>query len=657
MNEHNEKSSVLTGIESQMLRAFESYSRNSNPGKSEEAIIKIQKLYFDILKYQKPLVINGVKINLNSEVWDFSKLIPDGKNRGYIYHFNMKNSKRVFEHGMNEFRVAIRLYALLLIDGQEIHKGNNNGKFNTAKAFLFYCEDNYVYSINDINLDIIKNFCETGKLTYNGFVKKKRLLGAFIRFIADITDTQIPYDINSYLVEADVNKVNANIENNKTPLLSDDFYNIFVTTLYEKYYKERNSREKGLLGLLFILTQTGLRVNEVLMLTSDSLETIKEDALTLYCLNYRSTKNARGGSHYSQNKIAINEKTARIFNSLLERYDNVRINKKTNKLVPSNNKKLNYEYTPRELFQTHSSFCIKNAKKLGLINAKCSEEFCGKYVFNRLSRKPVKGKSFSYQCYINKDINVGDTISYPIFRQFRVYYATYLHNIGVSDIMISNMLGHTTINLVGYYVRQKHPIQEDIDYSKELLEEIITDDLEILGDKGRYYKDKINEIINNNSFNIKTDLDEIINCICNEMPIRMKSCGFCIKSNKGRSCDYDANTDEFKCAYGCCLNHCHLYYDLPNIYKKCIEQEKIIMMNDKNGFINYSQKECFKLESIINRELVPELKALEKEIILKGAEHIISRHKSMKPIIGKLNEIKRSVELWKKLINNHTKRI
>lgn len=243
-------------------------------------------------------------------------------------------------------------------------------------------------------------------------------------------------------------------------------------------------------------------------------------------------------------------------------------------------------------------------------------------------------------------IQEGDIISIPTIRQYRVYFASEMRERGIDDRTVSFLLNHNSSEMWGYYTRPKHEVQEDIDFSKEIVSEIVKDDVNILGPKGDAIKNKINGIIADNKFNVDIGLDAIIEKVCGEVPIRAKEGGFCIKSNPRRECRHDAKTDEFLCAYGCCPNHCHMYFMITVTYHKFKDLVKLVEYNTEQGFINQFQKEMFKLEATINHELLPEIEDLLKEVSQKGIEKIFERHPSIKPIYNNISAIMEETNLW-----------
>lgn len=135
--------------------------------------------------------------------------------------------------------------------------------------------------------------------------------------------------------------------------------------------------------------------------------------------------------------------------------------------------------------------------------------------------------------------------------------------------------------------------------------------------------------------------------VCNEMPIRAKEGGFCIKSNPRRQCRHDANTDEFLCAYGCCPNHCHFYFAASITYQKCLNIKKCVDYNLEQEYINQAQKELYKLEAIITQELLPEMIELENEINKKTGDKVKELHPDLTYLVDNLEKVKEEINVWK----------
>lgn len=121
-----------------------------------------------------------------------------------------------------------------------------------------------------------------------------------------------------------------------------------------------------------------------------------------------------------------------------------------------------------------------------------------------------------------------------------------------------------------------------------------------------------------------------------------------MKSNPRRECRHDAQTDEFMCAYGCCPNHCHMYFMLPISYEKVKTLLKTYEYNIQAGFVNAAEKEAYKLNYAINSELLPELHETRNELTKRTAESIINSHPGMAVVIDRLDDIEKEVQEWKR---------
>ena len=206
------------------------------------------------------------------------------------------------------------------------------------------------------------------------------------------------------------------------------------------------------------------------------------------------------------------------------------------------------------------------------------------------------------------------TLTYPSNHQFRVHVCTELYNKGVPLKYIQKFMAHLSSDMEGYYVRptKKDP-QEDMNFSLTTLEKIVTGEIKPLGgDSG--LSEKIQEFIEANKYNVKTDLKEICNELAQKIPIRQKTGGVCIKSSMLRECSKDAKTNEFYCAYGVCPNIFHFYYMADVSYRQTKELAETITINRERGLLKQVQKELNMLNTILHSKLLPELDELKSVI-------------------------------------------
>lgn len=238
---------------------------------------------------------------------------------------------------------------------------------------------------------------------------------------------------------------------------------------------------------------------------------------------------------------------------------------------------------------------------------------------------------------------------YPKPYQFRVYFASELKRRGFSDMSISKMLGHEDEKMWGYYGRPADTIQEDWEYSKHLVESIRHEDLKIMGAKGNVYEKKIKRFLESKSVNVKVSEGEIIEQLLDELPIRQKCGGFCIKPNSSRPCEVnnEEESDNILCAYEICPNQCHVYYDCAYYYNIFCMQKKVVEANLKGKFKNAAQKELYKLQNILTDRLIPELDEFQREIKRKGIIEILKKHPNLENIYKNMDQIMEDIEEWK----------
>jgi hypothetical protein len=199
----------------------------------------------------------------------------------------------------------------------------------------------------------------------------------------------------------------------------------------------------------------------------------------------------------------------------------------------------------------------------------------------------------------------------------------------------------------GYYVRpEAGDVQENKDFSLDILRDIVTGDALPLGPDAKGLIEKINEFIVKNKFNIETDLETIVSKLAEDVPIRQKLGGVCIKSSLFRECSIDAETNELYCAYNVCPNVFHFYYMVDLTYQQFTELKKTMDLNEKRGLIKQVKKDKNMLSAITRKRLIPELKELHRMIDKKGIEDVIKRHPDLLYVIENSDKVQEEVEKW-----------
>ena len=123
-----------------------------------------------------------------------------------------------------------------------------------------------------------------------------------------------------------------------------------------------------------------------------------------------------------------------------------------------------------------------------------------------------------------------------------------------------------------------------------------------------------------------------------------------MKANPDRDCWYDGVTNEFMCAYGCCPNHCHMYFMAPVSLQKARSIAKAMEYNLACEYVNAAEKEAFKLKTCLDNELTIELQEVQREIAEHGTDWVTARHPETKTVIDNMNSIFEEITEWRKQI-------
>lgn len=591
--------------------------------------------FIDAIKKANKLPFNKGEFYYHDNYWDFSSYTT--------LNIAQKNMKFKFELCCETFRDDLKNFVLLkLLENknkiQSIHK-----QFRTMYSFFNFVEKDGYYHIQDITDNEIKSFLDS----YNesSLVTKiwvKQTIKSFYEYYAaNFQDLLTP--ARKKLLENDnVRALYAHKENAKMPDIPKDFFDKFLSACITISNKEDEPFTRRAIACLYIIiSQTGLRIGECLGLETDALETVKifngEEA---YYLKYKTWKREGGNNTYSTQKTYVNEMTKKAFDTLIDIYKDKRDGLDVNYLYLGAQSRINaknYPIDPNSFSKQQAVFCANLEEYFPVINVDDD-----KY-------KGIDNKTISAEKTITRKHPGAITVAMPKNHQFRVHVCTELYNKGVPLKYIQKFMAHLSCEMEGYYVRpsKKNP-QEDMDFSMETLKKIVQGETKLLGGSASLMQ-KINEFIDENKYNVATDLDEICSQLAKKIPIRQKTGGVCIKSSMLRECSKDAKTNEFYCAYGVCPNIFHFYYMANVSYRQTKELVESIELNTNNGFMRQVQKEKHMLQTIIKQKLEPEINELKNMISKKGVNSILMEYPDLQYIIENMETIRKEISLWKEL--------
>lgn len=576
----------------------------------------------------KKINLVGKEIDFFGDNWDFR----DYRHRTQAsthFQFNLKNATE----GLSDYyNIVLRMFLYYTISDKGILHSSTYGIFNMVKNFIQTMFERRIYNLRNLNQSDIEDYINQKDWSYSSQVKAKTSIKYFLTMYSFVIEDVYTKNIDNYLCDVDRTKLNSIVEANKIPLLSTDTYYkiqvVFTKMLEDELLK---SKFRLIAGLFLICMQTGLRPSELVNLEKKSLTLESVADKVLGKLTYYSSK-----THHKQENIVTTiatEKTIEVFNKMLE------IGKDVETKYLGFDEKGN-PFPVGKISGRFRRVCIEHCLEMGLINNPNTNQF--------VSTLTMKEAIQSYRTRVKPPVGTkeSDLISLPTLTQFRVYFASDLRARGVDDRRVSLMLGHSSKDMFGYYTRGAGEIQEEKQAIEQLIYEVADNKVSLLGPKGIELESKIKKFMSKNHYNVKENLKEIIDGISNESELRMKLGGFCIHSNKRRTCHYDTTTDEFFCAYGCCPNHCHTYYSSPITYQKFKEIIKAVSYNQDNNYIQQAEKEMKKLKVVIQNELKPEIEDLVLQISKQSAESIIERHPNTKYIIDNLEQIKQEMAVW-----------
>lgn len=600
-----------------------------NTSATESYIVQLKKI--------NKLPFNKGDFYYSDKVWDFSQYTS----------LNISKRKLKFNFGLtpSSFQDDVKNYVLIKILANNSKVQSIHRYVSTLNKFFKTMEGNGYYHIEDISIVAIRTFLsQQENVSINELRQCKTVLKDFYTLYSINFKDLMTTELSTLLELGDYRAFKAIKEQNKTPDIPQEYFNKFLSSIITIIDDDKAPLTIRTTACVYlIMSQTGLRISEALSLEINKLDTIKlstgEEANYLTCKVWKPQK---GNNTYLTVKIYINELAKKGYTTLLTLHKD----KRTELDLPylymggPNIKKLSQFPVSTDAFsRLQKKFYVYLNSFFPTINVPDT-------TYPELTRSKVNNLS---------EYPDAKTLTYPSNHQFRVHACTELYKQGIPLKYIQKFMAHLSSDMEGYYVRptKKSP-QEDMNFSLTTLEKIVTGEIKPLGgDSG--LSAKIQEFIEANNYNVKTDLKEICNELAQKIPIRQKTGGVCIKSSMLRECSKDAKTNEFYCAYGVCPNIFHFYYMADVSYRQTKELAETITINQERGLLKQVQKELNMLNTILHSKLLPELDELKAVISEKGTLAILKEYPDLKDIIENLEQIDEEVITWKSMIASKKK--
>ena len=575
------------------------------------------------IKNRGLLPIDGVTVNYNSEVWDFT-----GLKRTNISNSSLKIN---FKKCPMCFIDSIKSYALVsIIEGA--------AKIQTIKrkvsTLIDLLDISYKYGIIEIEslspYIINKYIAMANDEREKG--KRYTTIIDFIKFYDSYINNHFDNKFVREISKIDNKLRHAEIEQNKTPDIPQEYFdNLVKAAIKVKNDPSESNYFRALACMILIDSQLGLRTSELFALEVGRLKSTKISSGEEACfIEYRTWKRHHSLQTYSYEKTYANQivKDAYEFLTVLSESKRNKM-QSTYLFVESQTEyKTIFPYNTQMANQALKSFYFH----------------CNKY-FKTVYNEPTKINGLSCTPYPKSHSK--KYLTYPLTTQFRVHACTELYRVGCPIEYIEKFMSHLSSEMSMYYARPKNTVQENMQESTRVLKEIVSGDAMPLGNEGKELFERIQSFITENNYSVEKDLDIICGKLAAQIPIRIKSGGVCIKSSRFRECSKDAITNDFYCAYGVCPNIYTFYYMADISYRQVCELHKSISLNTARGCIKQAQKESNMLQTIITKKLIPQLDDMERAIKEKGKKYILDNHPEVTYVVNNLDTIREEVSNWK----------
>lgn len=570
-----------------------------------------------------------------SDTWDFSRYYKVGLSqyRKIIYFTNCPE----------EFKDILKVYTLMKVLEDRVKIQTIHGVIYNLMMFARHISDLGCKSIYDVTPSIVDKYLGNLDITLGGRGAHRTAIRQFYEeYSIHFDDIRTP-EFDKVLKNKDWNLRKAEVLENKTDNIPDDYFAGFLKTFLEvSLDTSEKDWLRGVASIYLIMSQTGLRLNECLALETNSLRTTHHNGQKLDYLLYKTSKRTRGSNKIDTVSTYANEITIQSVRILedLDLYKMRRKNLNKNYLFmgsANDRKKDYYPYNYAKIKSPIEDLFVHVNDKFETINLPNNYY---KNIRNRIPTKKYQGKV--------------RTIAWPLSKQFRVRVVNELIEKGVQINYVQKFMSHLTKEVTVHYATPKEDFtqkQKMIEESRNTLKSILTKKEKLIGKNSQNFLKEVQVFIKNNDFNIAKDLDEIIDILIGEYPIRQKAGGYLVSpvNLRGKS-KKDSYSDIYFEKYGFETSGLTFFYMIPNTYKHAVNQAKIVQYNLKNDFKKEAQTELLKLKNTLNDLLEPEIEELEEQLLTKGLNQTLQSYPDLMDIINDLDAIKGEVEKWKKLM-------
>lgn len=667
-------------------------SKNLN----EDIIENISNLKkeFDINMINFPISGN---VNFIDDIWDFSYMNAY-KRKSTAYKFNFASIKSSYAN-----------YLKLLILNEIVYKKNRiqtiHKVFDILKTVTNELDNMGCIMPNMITQIVIINYLseKEKKCSPLYILRVTQELKKLVYTVGEVLEFDVK-NIIEFINEKETYLSNFKYDKSKNEYIPDEFLNKIVS-LSIKDSEDNNLSQtyRIFVNLLIIIAETGMRIEELILLEKNKLDSIKVDGKTVYYLRFISPKGSSSDNKFEETYCYLTNLAALAYK---------RAEKISNEIINTLNIDVKYKLYSEVLKEKYSNINLSEINKdnieevLGGENLKYIKNEANKYIFisdrtgkkllhtsnlneylkrfsiknydelmsvineknkNKVSYFQLETKSIFEKFYgrgKNRVLSYEDIkeIKYPYvnFHRYRVTVCTKMYEKNIPLDFIRSHVNHIYEDMTCYYIKNEkieNEIEENIRIIKNMVDEngYFSKENKIydLSEVEEFDKkvDKINAFLKTKKLNINSDLNRIIKVLGKtKSSIKENEFGMCIRTIINGICK---RREYFSSAF----DNYHIGINLDTFkyidlnYHRFKQKENIIQHN--KSIVNENEELSFELERekkalkyFLNKTLVKEIYILEKEIDKLGLEKVLNENKNLTFVINNIENIKQEINKW-----------
>lgn len=644
------------------------------------------------------------RVWFSDEIWDFTEFNESNRiNENYKYNFTSIPINYVF------------YLKLLLLNDLMVVKNSFGSVRKIYSCIKTLSKKFYKKGITDVRIidkdivaEIFDDYVNKNKDSY--VESLARTLSEYLKIVEEYEHLGLRESID-YLYKLANDTLGHRRITSVNNYIPDVFLNQIVSFAIKDLDNKGISKDKRIVtGLIVLMAETGMRVEEASLLETNMLESSEVLENTIHYLKFYTFKTHSANSEkkltktfltpialkaytqcvklaneiidglskktklklmvtilkkeYISRKVTINQLRDIINNLSLE--NRFEIEKEMRRYIficertgkQKNGGSFLRQNTERFFIRNADKFDLKNMptkdrdkiKKLGITSNSKYEKYFTDEQRKTISFEEIKNREYPY---INPHM-------------YRVTLCTKLFMQGVHIDYIIKHLNHLSEDMTCYYNKSEE-FNDSLVSTMNVFSRISNDqgmietDCEKVNDKTlkeelkkedfRYSLEKINEFLDKNKLNIRNDLDKIVKLMGKaNSPIMENELGICVTSVIQRICDKRKYFSSLEDNY-------FISFELPTYkfinysYERFKQKESIVAHNQEiakkeERYKNEFEREVKALKYFVNKTLKQEIMYLENDIELQGIEEVIQRNKQLESIIVNLNVIKEEINRW-----------